>query len=132
MILYCCACKKAITGNLISGEKVYPHRKDLYSLPFWECPTCLNFVGCHHRNKDNLTPYGSIPFPQLSKARSTIHKVLDPLWKSSKDRRGTRKKLYKLLDEYLGKEYHTATINTLEEAEKVYMFILNELSEFRE
>jgi hypothetical protein len=120
MIIWCCGCDGVVEPVLVSGEEVYPHRKDLFALPFWKCTSCNNFVGCHHKTKDRTRPLGCIPTPEIRNARKHIHALLDPLWRTGKV---DRKDLYKLLDKELGYEYHTANIKTIEDARCVYRTI---------
>jgi hypothetical protein len=120
MIIYCCECKKDIEARLTSGKEIYPHRKDLYSLPFWICDACLNYVGTHHKTKNRTRPLGVIPNEGMRSARKKIHAILDPLWKSGKIKRRT---LYKNIRDHLGKEYHTANIKNIEEANEVLSYI---------
>jgi hypothetical protein len=116
--IYCCCCNKDIKPRLTSGEEVYPHREDLHSLPFWRCDTCGNFVGCHHKDKNNPTlPLGIIATPEIKNARRHIHALIDPLWKSGKIPRGT---LYKKISDAIGKKYHAANISSIFEARKIY------------
>lgn len=108
---------------MITGTVAYPHRQDLESLPFWQCPICKNFVGCHHKRKDNpFTPMGVIAGSELKKARMDLHAILDPLW-----RNGVigRKKLYKAISDFLGYEYHTGETRSLDDIKKVKDFLLN-------
>ncbi len=120
MEIYCCKCETKIDALLTDGREIYPHRSDLHSLPFWKCPTCGNHVGCHHKTKNRTQPLGSIPSPELKRARQHIHAILDPLWKSG---RFKRYELYRLISDKTGRRYHTAQIRTLEEAEKVRQII---------
>lgn len=120
MLIYCCACKADIDAILVSGEVIYPHRKDLYTLPFWQCNTCKNFVGCHHKTKNRTKPLGNIPTASLRSARKHIHAILDPLYIS---RRISRGKLYAIISEKIGYSYHTAEIRDIEEARKIYKII---------
>ena len=122
MIIYCCECKEKINANKVTGEVIYPHRKDLYSLVFYQCPTCKNYVGTHKNSKDN-TPLGNIPAPEIREKRKEIHAILDPIWKNKKIK---RKELYKIISKKLGFQYHTATTRTINECEKV-INLLNEL-----
>ena len=119
--IYCCKCNKDTQAILISGKEVYPHRSDLFSLPFWQCPNCLNFVGCHHETKNRTNPLGCIANQQIKGVRKHIHTILDPLWQGKKSRRGY---LYKLISDEIGYEYHSAEIRCIEEARKIYKFIL--------
>lgn len=120
MTIYCTGCKKDVKAELSNGKEIYPHRPDLYTYPFWKCKSCGNYVGTHHKSNLPLRPLGVIPTPQLKEARMTIHKMLDPLWKSGKMR---RKEVYNLISSQLGYQYHTAEIRSLEEAEKVLKIV---------
>jgi len=122
MNIYCCECKKDVLACLITGQRAYPHRKDLNHLPFWQCPVCSNFVGCHHKTKTPTKPLGNIPNQEIKNARKLIHRLLDPLWQSKKMNRGH---LYAKLSKALGYEYHTAEIKSIEDARKVYLLILD-------
>lgn len=121
MKIYCCQCQTNVEARLVDGSETYPHRHDLYSLPFWKCDTCNNFVGCHHKTNDRTKPLGNIPTKELKNARQHIHKILDPLWKYGKMPRG---KIYAKIAREMGiAEYHTAEIKTIEDARKVYVIV---------
>ncbi len=115
--IYCCGCERKIDARLTDGAEIYPHRPDLSQLPFWKCDTCGNHVGCHHKTKNRTEPLGNIPTKELRRARQHIHRILDPLWKERRIKRG---KLYQMLSDELGWGYHTALIRTVEEARDVY------------
>lgn len=119
MDIYCCQCKVKVDARLTDGREIYPHRADLGGLPFWKCNDCGNYVGCHHKTDKPTTPLGHIPTPEISKARSHIHALLDPVWKS-KPALVSRSRAYKLMSERLGWKYHTAMIESIEEAREVY------------
>lgn len=123
MNIFCVACQKKVEARLTNGAEVYPHRPDLYKLNFWICDNCKNFVGCH-KNGNGKKPLGNIPTPKIKMLRKQIHSQLDPLWQSGKY---SRKWLYKTISKKIGKEYHTATIASVEEAKTV----LNILSEIK-
>ncbi len=116
MEIYCCECGHGVDAVLVSGEEIYPHRPDLHSLPFWQCPSCKNFVGCHHKTGNREAPLGTIPTNEIRQMRKTIHSELDPLWNSGKYKRST---LYSMLSEIVGRRYHTAEVNSVAEAEMV-------------
>lgn len=116
-ILYCCGCQKDVEARLIDGKEKYPHRPDLYDLPFWKCYGCGNSVGCHHKTQDRTRPLGCIPTKEIMEARKHIHAILDPIWKQKKMPRG---KLYAILGEHLGRPYHTGELKTIEEARSIY------------
>lgn len=120
-IILCCQCGTEVDARLTSGAEVYPHRPDLKDLPFWRCDDCGNWVGCHHKTKNRTAPLGAIPSPELKRARSQIHALIDPLWKS---KRIGRSELYARMSEALGWEYHTASIRTIDEARQVYRVAL--------
>ena len=119
MEIYCCGCGKKVVARLTDGKEVYPHREDLYSLRFWKCDVCKNYVGCH-KNGNHKTPLGNIPTKEIREKRKQIHAVLDPMWKSG---RYKRKALYARLTELLGWTYHTAKIKSVEEADKILAII---------
>lgn len=115
-ILHCCGCGKLVTPRLTSGDEIYPHRKDLFEFPFWKCDVCGNFVGCHHKTRNRTKPLGSIPTPEIRELRKKIHALLDPMWKSGGFK---RQDIYAALSSALGRQYHTAEVNTRKEAETV-------------
>jgi hypothetical protein len=120
MNIYCCGCKQDVNAVLTDGVLIYPHRPDLHHLPFWECPACKNFVGCHHKTKNRTAPLGCIPTKEIKNARKHIHALLDPIWKTGIMRRGA---VYAYLSDKMGREYHTAQIRSVEEAREVYRHI---------
>lgn len=122
MEIYCCGCGEKVDARLTDGAEIYPHRSDLYNLPFWKCDRCGNYVGCHHKTRDNTRPLGCIPTPEIKNARREIHKILDPIWKSG---RVNRKTLYAAISEHIGWTYHTAKIRNIDEARRIYKFVRN-------
>lgn len=116
MKIRCCGCGHDVEARLTNGKEVYPHRPDLFSLPFWKCDVCGNFVGCHHKTANRTRPSGCIPTPEIKRIRMQIHALIDPIWKSG---RMSRSKLYLMLSKKIGWEYHTAKIKTAEEGERV-------------
>ena len=119
--IWCCGCEADVAARLTNGKEIYPHRKDLASLPFWKCDECRNFVGCHHKTADRTRPLGCIPTKAIKDARQHIHRVLDPIWQS---KQMDRSKLYATIAERIGKpEYHTAEIRTVEEAREVWRVV---------
>lgn len=101
--------------SIASGREVYPHLPHLYKKSFWRCSGCRHHVGCH---KGTTKPLGCIPTPQIKEARRHIHELIDPLWKYGEIKRG---KLYRMISNKLGYEYHTAEIRSIDEARKVYI-----------
>lgn len=116
MTIYCVDCEKEVEARLSDGKEAYPHRADLHSLPFWFCDTCKNFVGCHHKTSNRTKPLGVIPNKELKKYRMALHSVIDPMWKTHQM---SRKKIYSHISRELGKQYHTADIKSVEEAQKI-------------
>jgi hypothetical protein len=121
MMIFCCGCQNEIDARLTDGTEIYPHRPDLFSLPFWKCDGCGNHVGCHHKTGNRTKPLGNIPTKELRNARQHIHKILDPIWKNGDMRRG---QLYAQVARAIGyKQYHTAEIKTVEEARRIYEIV---------
>ena len=120
MEIYCCNCNKNVNAILTNGEKVYPHREDLYKLNFYKCKECNNSVGCHKNYKKIPKPLGVIASKEIKEKRIEIHNIIDPLFLSGKFE---RTKLYKIISDRLGYTYHTANIKTTEEANKVLQII---------
>ena len=104
--IYCVACSRNVYANRVTGDTIYPHRKDLNSKMFYQCPYCCNYVGTHADGR----PLGTIPTPELRKCRSWVHKVIDSHWLPTRDVQ-KRKELYTDLSRLLGREYHTGEIN---------------------
>jgi len=116
--IYCCGCQRGVSARLTDGAEIYRHRKDLARLPFWKCDTCGNHVGCHHKTSTPTKPLGAIPTPELKRARSYIHDILDPLWKR---KLVTRAYVYSRMASALKLQaYHTAEIRSVEEARIAY------------
>lgn len=122
MKIYCVGCAKDVGARLISGADLYPNSPGLHALPFWQCPACLNYVGCHHKTRDRTRPLGCIPTRELRNARKHLHELIDPLWKQSKI---GRKELYQRIGLAVGWEYHTAQLRTLDEARQAYRAALD-------
>ena len=118
--IYCCGCSREVSARLTDGGEIYPHRKDLAALPFYKCDGCGNYVGTHYKSTNPLDPLGNIPTPEIRKARQHIHKILDPLWKRGRFKRG---KVYRMISDRLGYKYHTAEIVSVDEARKIYRVV---------
>lgn len=125
-IIFCCGCKKDVEAVLRSGAAIYPKvnnelQEKLWHLPFWLCPTCKNFVGCHHKTKDPTRPLGCIPTAEIRNARKYIHALIDPFWKNHAEPYRARAWVYRWLAAKMGwSEYHTAEIRTIEDAREIY------------
>lgn len=118
MKIYCCNCKKEIECDLVYGNKIYPHRQDLYSKAFYQCPICKEFVGTH---KKDLKPLGTIPTQQLKTLRHKLHIFFEPKLKNKKQ----KTKFYETISNQVGYEFHCGNISSIEEYKKVYKLIIN-------
>ena len=117
MKITCCGCGgKKVDARLTDGIEIYPHREDLYDLPFWKCDDCGNFVGCHHKTSNRTKPLGCIATKEVKAKRIGIHQIIDPLWQSGKHKRNC---IYGWLSDKLGYRYHTANVRSLEEVAQV-------------
>ena len=117
MRLWCCQCQVDVEARLTNGAEVYPHRPDLHALPRWICDGCRNHVGTHHKTSDPTRPLGNIPSAEIRRARTAIHELIDPAWKSGRIR---RRAIYAHLSATFAREYHTGEIKSIEEARAVY------------
>lgn len=120
MKIHCTGCKKEVEARLTDGKEIYPHRQDLYSIPFWKCDTCGAYVGCHYKTNEPTKPLGYLATKELMNARKMIHAILDPLWKDGKMPRG---KVYAHISHELGYTFHSGELKDIEEARKVYRII---------
>lgn len=85
-------------SELVTGEKVYPHRPDLYNKLFYMCGADNAWVGTHSLTDQ---PLGRLANAELRRAKSKAHEVFDPLWKSGTMTRG---QAYQWLSEQMGIE----------------------------
>lgn len=88
---YCGGFSKKVTG-----EVVYPHRKDLWELKFYLCSPCDAYVGTH---KSTDKPLGRLADMRLRTAKKAAHAAFDPMWRNGPM---TRTEAYKWLAEKLG------------------------------
>lgn len=58
-------------ADLVTGERIYPHRADLHSLQFYLCSDCNAYVGCHKRS--NGAPLGRLANAELRAAKNKAH-----------------------------------------------------------
>ena len=72
----CPYCQQAAT--LVTGQVVYPHRRDLWSKQFWLCPPCDAWVGCHGSSSN---PLGRLADASLRAAKRQAHAAFDPIWR---------------------------------------------------
>lgn len=83
--------------DLVSGQAIYPHRQDLYSLNFYQCPNCGAYVGCH---KGTTQALGTACGPSTRQARSAAHHAFDQLWRG-KQAKYTRTQAYQALGVFM-------------------------------
>lgn len=114
--IFCVECQSENECSMIDGSIAYPHRRDLWKKNFWQCPDCKNFVGTHNKGQ-STKPLGCIPNKEMKNARQYIHALIDPIWKSKKESRGS---VYKKISNQVGYEYHTGELRTIDEARRVY------------
>ena len=117
MRIYCCGCKGKISARLTNGREIYPHRPDLFKIPFWKCDACRNYVGCHYKTSTPTKPLGVIPTPEVRRIRGKLHKLIDPVWKEWGH---SRSKVYKAISKELGYSYHSGNVFSTEEAKTIY------------
>lgn len=115
-IIECIQCNKTQDCNLVTGKEIYPHRSDLYSKKFYQCPECKGYVGTHPDGR----PLGCIVSKEIKNARIKIHSILDPLWKQGHMKRG---QVYAYIKHRLGYHYHTAELKDIETAREVYKIV---------
>ena len=118
--IYCCGCGCNTQARLTDGKEIYPHRSDLYSLPFWKCDKCKSFVGCHHKSAQRTRPLGNISTFEIKIYRKELHRIMDPLWNSGKI---SRSAIYKMIGKHIGRNYHTGEIKSVEDAKRVLEFV---------
>ncbi len=101
-----CGC----VAHLVGGERIYPHRPDLYAKSFWLCE-CGAYCGCHPGTTAALGyPCG----PGTRKARSAAHEAFDRLWKTGVMKRD---KAYKWLSQATGISHERCHIGMMTAAE---------------
>ena len=65
--------------EFVLGDKIYPHRPDLFTKGFYQCAPCDSYVGCHPHTS---TPMGRVANAKLRRLKSTTHQAFDQIWKS--------------------------------------------------
>ena len=109
----------------VTGKEVYPHRKDLYKLCFYQCEPCEAHVGCHSSSDK---PLGRLANKELRKAKSAAHRAFDPLWRFGDMK---RPEAYKWLAKALGidgKDCHIGMFD-IETCEEVVTHSLNKVED---
>ena len=98
-------------AKLVGGDVIYPHRRDLATLSFWQCAPCSAWVGCH-KGSIKHAPLGRLATAELRGLKIQVHALFDPLWKSGEFRRSY---LYMKLAEQLGIEPKECHIGMFDE-----------------
>lgn len=87
-------------------EAVWCENKAIYGKNYgksymcWFCKPCRAYVGCHQNTKK---PLGTIANKETREWRIKLHAIIDPLWKSGKQKRSD---VYMGLNAIAGKEFH--------------------------
>lgn len=107
----CVTCQYCIgrPALLVGGERIYPHRPDLFHKKFWYCDECGSYVGCHPPVQangkggqgDGTVPLGELANAATRRARNLAHAAFDPFWKGVP---AGRTKAYKWLGKAIGIE----------------------------
>ena len=121
---------------LATGENIYHHRPDLWSLKFWRCEPCDAYVGCHKKGStalvgkrqvlsDGTLPLGALANAELRKAKSAAHAAFDPAWRNGGMSRGAA---YTWLASALGIKKHDCHIGlfSVEQCQRVIQ-LMNEV-----
>lgn len=90
----CPYCNKATM--LVTGEILYPHRKDLKKRSFYLCKKCDAYVGCFWGTEN---PMGTPADKELRELRVITHGYFDQLWKRAPkgQKKLARTKAYKIM-----------------------------------
>lgn len=123
-------------ANLATGDDIYQHRPDLWSLKFWCCEPCGAYVGCHKKGStalvgkrqilsDGTLPLGVLANAELRKAKSAAHAAFDPAWRNGVM---SRSAAYTWLASALGIKKHDCHIGlfSVEQCQRVIQ-LMNEV-----
>jgi hypothetical protein len=80
--MICQYCNKE--AIIVTGDIIYPHRKDLMHLNFWLCRPCSAYVGCHGSTEE---PLGTLAKDELRELRRKTHQAVDWIWKDGHKKR---------------------------------------------
>ena len=109
-------------AKLVTCKEIYPHRKDLFKLNFYQCLPCEAYVGTH---KGTTNPLGILANSELRAAKSKAHKAFDELWRDGYI--SSRSVAYKWLSEELkinSNECHIGMFS-VEQCDKVVSIVNN-------
>jgi hypothetical protein len=73
----CAYCNQS--AEFVLGNKIYPHRPDLFTKGFYRCAPCAAYVGCH---PNTSTPMGRLANEKLRNFKSITHRAFDQIWKT--------------------------------------------------
>jgi len=76
-------------AKLVNGSVIYPTMKILHSQMFWQCAACDAYVGCHKSgcgHGDGTKPLGALANKKLRDMRMMVHRRLDSIWSTKKER----------------------------------------------
>lgn len=121
--IYCCNCGEVVIARLTNGAEIYPNRKDLDVIPLWKHDKCGGYVGCHKNSSSPTKPLGVIPSKEIREYRKKIHQVIDPLWKDKERPKSVRRTIYRNLSAYLGYEYHTAELSSVDTCKRILDYV---------
>ena len=91
----------------VKGDRIYPHRPDLYKLSFYLCPQCGAYCGVSTDFSNPRSPAG----PVTRKNRVWAHKAFDKLWQSGQM---SRTQAYQWLSSVLGIPAHRCHIGMMD------------------
>lgn len=120
-------------ARMVTGEKIYPHRRDLYHLSFFYCDNSHDpaYVGTHKDGK----PLGTLADSETRTARSLAHRSFDKIWK---DKLLSRSDAYAVLSKHMNlppEKTHIGMFNVEQSeevvkiSEDIYNHILNKMKE---
>ena len=104
-------------AKLVGGLAIYPHRRDLADLKFWQCAPCDAYVGCHKDGNgygDGTRPLGRLADAELRSAKKAAHAAFDSIWQGGKMKRG---EAYAWLSKQLGIPAERTHIGEMDVAE---------------
>ena len=105
---YCCQCEKDLDCEVVSGDKIYPHRPDLYAKEFVRCPNCGNYTS------KTLGEHPVLPTEHIRRCRRKAHALLDTIWKDKK----LKNKYYSRMSNLYNRNFHWGEIRSDTEADE--------------
>lgn len=98
-------------SRLVTGEVIYPHRRDLWSKFFYACSPCGAYVGCH---RGTTAPMGRLANARLRSLKQAAHAAFDPLWQRADL---SRRDAYRWLSKALGIPVNETHIGMFDEVQ---------------